>query len=55
MLTFERQIPQNEGLPRSMEEYSLILAEFDLTDRLPFRFRPTKSLKIPRWKVELER
>lgn len=34
--------------------YSLILAEFDLTDRLPFRFRPwTKSLKIPVGKSSL--
>lgn len=31
-----------------------ILAEFDLTDRLPFRFRPrSKSLKIPGGKQSL--
>lgn len=55
---FERQIPQKTKGTLSLfvpiGRYPLVLAEFDLTDRLPFRFRPwTKSLKIPVGKSSL--
>lgn len=53
MLTFGRRIPQNEALLGLIAGHR-ILAEFDLTDRLPFRFRPrTKSPKIPGGKQAL--